>query len=108
MNTDLAAIFEAEQVFEAYARNVQRIVDAYTRAQKEVKADLTAKLAGALGGAGLNAAGHAWRQLCHRALARGRPPCSLHAYLGLQAHTVSTTAVPYVLQSCKPNCLAPS
>eukprot|EP00198_Chlamydomonas_reinhardtii_P009885 XP_001699222.1 predicted protein [Chlamydomonas reinhardtii] len=45
VNTDLAAIFEAEQVFEAYARNVQRIVDAYTRAQKEVKADLTAKLA---------------------------------------------------------------
>ncbi|KAG2435856.1 hypothetical protein HXX76_007051 [Chlamydomonas incerta] len=45
VNADLAAIFEAEQVFEAYARNVQRIVDAYTRAQKEVKADLTAKLA---------------------------------------------------------------
>ena len=42
----------ALQVFATYDKNVQRIVDAYTRAQKEVKADLQKKLAGRCGGGG--------------------------------------------------------
>ncbi|GIL82688.1 hypothetical protein Vretimale_8267 [Volvox reticuliferus] len=45
INNSLAAIYEAEQVFETYSRNVQRIVDAYSRAQTEIKADLQLKLA---------------------------------------------------------------
>jgi hypothetical protein len=35
------------QIFSAYTRNVQRIVDAFARGQKEIKADLQSKLAGA-------------------------------------------------------------
>ncbi|GLC45281.1 hypothetical protein PLESTB_000717100 [Pleodorina starrii] len=45
ITNNLAVIYEAEQVFDAYSRNVQRIVDAYTRARTEIKADLQLKLA---------------------------------------------------------------
>ncbi|GLI67421.1 hypothetical protein VaNZ11_011617 [Volvox africanus] len=45
INNTLATIYEAEQVFETYSRNVQRIVDAYSRAQTEIRADLQLKLA---------------------------------------------------------------
>ena len=50
INANLAAIFEAESVLAGYSKNVQRIVDAYSRAQREIKADLQAKLAGEFGG----------------------------------------------------------
>lgn len=49
VNRNLKSMYESEAVFEAYNKNVQRVVDAYTRAVKEVKADLQAKLAGAWG-----------------------------------------------------------
>ncbi len=59
VNRNLKSMYESEAVFEAYNKNVQRVVDAYTRAVKEVKADLQAKLAGAWGGLGGAGAGTA-------------------------------------------------